>query len=179
MERDPNWQVTERLKALGLEARPEPLFYRQAQIELGRQTIPLSYDGQPQQFIEALATADGKTFHELNRGKGTILVANFPVELASGFEPTVAVYRWVLQRTGIESPYTGTLPSPGVLIRRSVLRDALLYLFVSDSGQDEQVAIKDKATGAEFNFRLASQRARLVLMDRKSRKILADFGNEK
>ncbi|HEY7617076.1 MAG TPA: hypothetical protein VH744_09755, partial [Terriglobales bacterium] len=78
MERDPNWQVTERLKALGLEAKPEPLFYRQAQIELGRQTIPLSYDGQPQQFIEALATADGKTFHELNRGKGTILVANFP-----------------------------------------------------------------------------------------------------
>jgi len=175
MERDPHWQVTHRLRDVGLDAVPQPLFYRQGQIDLGMQTIPLSYDGDKQQFLEALTTADGKTFHELHKGKGIIYLTSFPAELASGLDSTVALYRWALQKVGIESPFVGTLPSPGVLIRRSVFKDSLMYLFVSEGARDEQIAIKDKVTGADFNFRLAAQRARLVLLDRKTRKVLADF----
>ena len=55
------------------------------------------------------------------------------------------------------------------------MRDAVLYVFMSESGHDEDVAVKDTLTGAEMKFRLAAQRARLVMLDRKSGKVVAEY----
>ena len=63
-------------------------------------------------------------------------------------------------------------------MRRAVFRDALLYLFVSESAGDEEIALSDRETRAGFRFRLASRRARLLLLDRPSGKVLASFANE-
>ena len=178
MERDRHWQPTARLRALGLDAAAEPLTFHQAQLDLGGEKIPLAFAFDRQQFAEALATPDGRTLHELSVGSGKIYVVNFPVELADGLESTAAVYRWALAKLGFESPFTGTLPSPGVLMRRAVFRDALLYLFVSESAGDEEIALSDRETRARFHFRLDSRRARLLLLDRPSNKVLASFGND-
>ena len=178
MERDVHWRATARLRSLGLDAAPEPLTFHQAELDLAGEKISLSFAFDRQQFAEALAIADGRTFHELAVGKGKIYIANFPVELADGLDATVTVYRWALAKLDLDSPFTGTLPSPGVLVRRAVFRDALLYLFVSESAGDEEIALTDKETGAGFRFRLASRRARLLLLDRPSRKVLATFGND-
>jgi hypothetical protein len=161
-----------------LDAAPVPLTFHQSELYLGAGKIPLSFAFDRQQFAERLATAGGETMHELTVGSGKIYVTNDPVELAESLEPTVTLYRWLLATAGVETPFTGSLPSAGVLLRRAVLRDSSLYLFVSESARDEQVAVRDQQTGAEFNFLLASRRARLVLLDRHSRKVLAAFGNE-
>jgi len=178
IERDLHWQATARLQALGLDATPQPLLYRQAQLDLGTRSIALSFDAPKQQFAEALATADGKTFHELRRGRGTIFVVNFPVELAEGLEPAVAVYGWVLQQLKIDPLFSGRFPSAGVLIRRAAFRDAILYAFASESGRDEEIDIRDRETGAAFHFRLGAQRARLLLLTRRPVQVIAAFGNE-
>ena len=178
MERDLHWQATARLRSLGLDAASEPLTFHQAELDLGGEKIPLSFAFDRQQFAEVLATPDGRTFHELSVGSGKIYLLNFPVELADGLEPTAAVYRWALATLGLESPFTGTLPSPGVLVRRAVFRDALLYLFVSESARDEEIALSDRETRASFQLRLASRRACLLLLDRQSNKVLASFGND-
>jgi hypothetical protein len=178
MERDLHWQATARLRSLGLEAAPVTLTFHQAQLDLGGEEIPLAFAFDRQQFAEALATPEGGTLHELSVGSGKIFVVNFPVELADGLEPTAAVYRWALAKLGLESPFTGTLPSPGVLVRRAVFRAALLYLFVSESANDEEIALSDRETRAQFHFRLNSRRARLLLLDRPSNKELASFGND-
>ena len=178
VERDPHWRITQRLRALGLDAAPQPLTFHEAELDLDGTRIPLSFAFDRQQFAEALATPDGRTVHELGVGNGRLLVANLPAELAESLEPAVALYRWALAKLGIASPFTSTLPSAGVLVRRSVFREALLYLFVSESAQEEQIAMRDSETGAKFELRLASRRARLVLLDRRSDKVLAEFGTD-
>jgi len=177
-ERDRHWRTTARLRALQLDAVPQPLTFHQAELDLDGRRIPLSFAFDRQQFAEALASPDGRTFHELSVGSGKLYVTNYPVELAESLEPAIEVYRWVLSKTGMETPYAGTLPSEGVLIRRAVFRDALLYVFVSESASDEAIALRDKETGATFDFRLGSRRARLLLLDRKSLRVVAAFGND-
>jgi len=175
VERDPNWQITHRLAVLGLEATPQPLIYRQGELNVGRKTIPVSFEGQKQEFIEALHFPDAKTFHELASGKGRIFLSSYPVELAEGFEAAVEFYGWVLGQVGVEAPFEGTLPSQGVLIRPVFFADGVLYLFVSESGRDEDIAIKDKRTGAEMRFRLPALRSGLVLLRTRDAKVISRY----
>lgn len=176
MERDPHWHVMHRLSALGLDAAPQALTYRQAEINLEGKTIELSYEAEKQQFIEALRFADGKTFHERTWGRGRIFFCTYPVELAEGLEAPAALYGWALRSVEVKVPFEGKLPSHGVLIRPVFFAESVLYLIVSESGQDEDIAIKDKRTGAEIRFRLPSGRARLVLVDKRDAKVISRYG---
>jgi len=53
--------------------------------------------------------------------------------------------------------------------------DSMLYLFASESAQEEEIAIKDKTTGAEIRLRLPAQRASLVLLGKKDGRVLAQY----
>ena len=174
-ERDAQWRVTQRLAALGLDAAPQPITFRQAQMELGTEKVALSFAFEKQQFIESLAVSDGKAFRELSRGKGRIFLASYPVELAEGLDAAAALYSWVLRRTGIEPLFDGELPSPGVLVRPVVMQECVLYLIVSESAADEEIGLRDKTSGAELRFRLPTQRATLKLLDKRTGKVIADF----
>jgi hypothetical protein len=176
MERDPHWAVTHRLSALGFDAAPQPLTYRQAELNLEGRPLALSFDGEKQRYIETLRFSDGKTFRELTWGKGRILFCSYPVELAEGLEASAALYGWALRSVGMKAPFEGKLPSPGVLIRPVFFRESVLYLIVSESGQDEDIAIKDNRTGADIRFRLPSGRARLVLVDKRTAQVISQYG---
>jgi hypothetical protein len=174
-ERDAHWRTTQRLAALGLEAAPQPLTIRQAELDLGAEKLSLSFAFEKQQFVDSLAFADGRTFHELGRGKGSIFLTSYPVELAEGLDAAAALYAWTLRRVGIEADFEGKLPSPGVLIRPVFMQDSTLYLLMSESARDEDVAIKDKTTGAEIRLRLPSQRATLILLDKRTAKVITQY----
>jgi hypothetical protein len=176
VERDPHWRVTQRLAALGLEALPEPLTYRNAEIRLGATTIPLTYDSEKQQYLEALRLPGGETFREIAWGKGRVFVAGYPVELAEGLSPAAELYAWALRKVGVEPAFEGKAPSPGVLIRPVKFAGSVLYLFVSESGTDEEIAIRDKASGAELRFTLPAQRSRLVLLRARDAQVMARYG---
>ena len=97
------------------------------------------------------------------------------MELAEGLDAAAALYSWVLHRAGIEPPFGGKLPSPGVLVRPVVMRESVLYLFVSESAADEDIDLRDKTTGAELRFRLPAQRATLKLLDKRTGQVIAEF----
>jgi hypothetical protein len=176
VERDPHWFVTERLRALGVDAHPAPLNFRQGQVQIGDRRIAVSYFEQG--WLDWLPFADGATYKEVSVGKGQMFLVSFPAELSEGMDAPAAVYEAVLRKAQVEAPFTVTAGSPGVLIRPLVMRDAVLYLFMSESGQDEDIAVKDKLTGAEMKFRLPAQRARLILLNRKDGKVIGRYGFE-
>ena len=175
VERDPHWQGTRRLSAFGLDATREPVIYRHAEIPLESKTISLSFDGQKQSFLEALRVSDGQALHTLPWGKGRVFLVSYPVELAEGLEPVAELYAWALRQVRVEPPFEGKLPSPGMLIWPVLFADSVLYLFASESAQEEEIAIKDKTTGAEIRLRLPAQRASLVLLGKKDGRVLAQY----
>ena len=178
VERDTHWRTTARLRALGMDAIPQPLTFHEATIELGGELIPLSFAFDRQQFAEALSTPGGGSVHELAVGSGKLFITNYPVELAESLAPAVALYRSMLAKLGVTSPFSGSPLSEGVLLRRAVFSRAVLYLFLSEAARDEQIAVRDNETEANFNFQLISRRARLALLDRKSGRVIAEFGND-
>ena len=64
----------------------------------------------------------------------------------------------------------------GVLARPTVFENAVLYLFMSESGRDEPIDVRDKLTGAEIKFTLPEQRAALVLLNKKDGRVIAKYG---
>ncbi|MGA9567811.1 MAG: hypothetical protein WBS19_19960, partial [Candidatus Korobacteraceae bacterium] len=59
--------------------------------------------------------------------------------------------------------------------RPTIFENAVLYLFMSESGRDEPVDVRDKLTGAEIRFTLPEQRAALVLLNRKDGKVIGKY----
>jgi hypothetical protein len=173
-ERDPYWRAMSRLKALEIEAAPAPLLYRQGEILLGGQAVPVSFAADRQEFMEYLRLPNGETFRELEYGRGRLYLAAYPVELAEGLEATASVYRHVLERAGIRPAFEGGGVSPGVLILPSLRESSVLYLMLSESAQEEAIHIRDRSTGAELRYHLPPGRARLVLLDRQTGRILAE-----
>jgi hypothetical protein len=176
MERDEEWHVTNRLAALGLDARPVPLLFHQAQFMLGSRTISISFGGQSQVALDVLGTKDGKPFHEIRLGQGRLFILDYPVELAEGSAAAASVYQWVLDQIGVHPRFTGQLPSTGVLIRPEIFSRAVLYLFDSESDSEQPIDIRDDATGAEIKFVLPAQASRLILLRKPDGKVIARYG---
>ena len=173
-DRDPYWRYTTRMKDLGVDAQVLPLNFRQGSITLDGKPVPVSFADQA--FVDELRFADQSGWKEVAVGKGQLLIASYPVELSEGNDATAAVYAAALRRAGVESPYDVRQLSVGVLVRPTVFANAVLYLFMSESGRDEPVDVRDKLTGAEIKFTLPEQRAALVLLNKKDGRVMAKYG---
>jgi hypothetical protein len=175
VERDAHWRVTQRLSALGAAAAPEPLLLRAVTQRIGTRSVALSFAFDKQQSAEVLRFADGETLHTVNHGRGRILIASAPVELAEGLQPAADLYLWALGQAGVQSPYIGQTPA-GVLVRPVALADSVLYLIVSESANEETISVKDRVTGGEIRTKIAPGRAQLVLFSRSGGQVIARFG---
>jgi hypothetical protein len=175
MERDPNWKMTQRLAALGVQAAPRPLNYRTAELSPGAKKIALAFNAEVQEFIDALELAGGDSYREIAWGKGRIYLISLPVELAEGGDAAAELYAFVLEHAGLKPPFDGRLPSPGVLIHPVFFADRVLYLFVSESAREEEIDLRDLRTGAQIHFRLPSLRSRLIVVRRADGKVLAEY----
>jgi hypothetical protein len=174
MERDPHWVTTHRMKDLGIDAAREDLTFRQGTIRIQQQAVSVAFVDQ--KWFDALRFADGSTWKEIPRAKGRLLITAYPVELAEGNDSATTIYKVALERAGVTPAFESRQILPGVLIRPTIFADSVLYLFMSESGLDEDVDVADKLTGARLNFSMPSQRARLVLLRRKDGKVLARYG---
>jgi hypothetical protein len=180
--RDEHWHFVDRTSPLNLQAALVPLALRLSAMRLPGQTQPMdvSYPPQVQQSpLELLRFKDGAGLEQIAHGKGRILWASDPVEFAENYEPAAALYEYALGVAGVAPAYLQIHPlSPGVLAFPTVLKDAVLYSFSSESMDDREVDIKDRITGANLHFNLAAQRGAVVLLDRATGKVLASYGVE-
>ncbi|HXQ98572.1 MAG TPA: hypothetical protein VN774_09030 [Candidatus Limnocylindrales bacterium] len=179
VERDAHWRVTQRLAALGAAAAPKSILLRNSEQQVGNEKndrpIDLSFSFDKQQSVEFSEFTNGETFQILPHGKGKVIVVSEPVELADGLQPAADVYTWVMEHSGIHSPFEGHAPA-GVLIRPIYLADTVLYLLVSESATEDEVSINDRLTGGEIRAKLAPGRAELILINKSGGKVIARFG---
>ena len=170
-ERDERWRRTRRLRELAIEADAEPLTFRNGEIRIGNQRVIAQFAGARQLTLESLRMANGWT--EKTVGKGTVMIAAYPIELAESVEATKSVYSVALDRAHVRSPIEGLAPE-GVLARPVVFADSVLYLLVSESGQDSEIDVKDTHSGGRIRLHLPAQRSALLLLDRKTGAVLAN-----
>jgi hypothetical protein len=186
VDRDEHWQKVDRAGKLLPQAHTVPLTYHNATVlpqdasptpALQRLfSSPLSFDLQAQGSLEALRFRDGR-FVEINHGKGRIFWAAEPVELAQGDRATADVYSYVAGRIGIQPQFELATPlSPGVMAYPITLEDSVLYVFVSDSAQDSNIDLRDKATGVRITLNLHAEHAALALVGKKEKAVIAKYG---
>jgi hypothetical protein len=177
VDHDEHWRVTSRAAELKVSMATEPLTYHNAALLAGERTIPLSFDQQKQNSLEALRFSDGSTLKEIPLGKGRVFWAAFPVELAEGTQAAADLYQYVASRAGIAPIFDvpGSL-SPGVLIYPTVFDDSILYTIISDNADDSSVDLRDKLTGLHAALRLPSQHAAMVLIGKQEKKVIAKYG---
>ena len=151
--------------------------FHEAVLTAGGRPISLAFDQQKQNLVDSLRFRDGSTLKELPYGKGRILWAAYPVELAEGEEAAAGLYSYVAGRAGIAPMYEvqPTL-SPGVLIFPTVLQDSVLYVITSESAADTKVDLHDKLTGVRVSVPLAGQHAALVLIGKQQKGVIAKYG---
>jgi hypothetical protein len=148
-----------------------------AAVQLNGRSIPLAFNQQDQNWLEALRFRDGSTLKEFPVGKGRIFWAAYPVELAEGAQPAADLYSYVANKVGITPMFDLVAPlSPGVLVFPTVLQDSVLYVVVSDGAEDARVDLRDKLSGARITIPLASQHAALAVVGKQSKTVVAKYG---
>ena len=182
IERDDHLNLVARLDQLNapeLGHQLLPLATRQSAVRLpGGEAISLSYPAQVQQLpLDILRFDNGNSVQQISRGQGHILWVADPVELAEGPGPAAALYAWALGQAGVAPAYRQLQPlSPGVLALPTVLPEAVLYSFSSESFDPAEVDLEDALTHARIHFRLPPQRGAMLLLHRPDGKPLASYG---
>jgi hypothetical protein len=142
------------------------------------QALAISYPSDVQTApTEILRFADGAGVETIAHGRGSILWASDPVELAEGYDAAAKVYAYAMRAAGIAPAFREIEPlSPGVLAFATVLKDAVLYSFSAETFASQNIDIEDAITHARLHFRLGAQRGAVVLLDRASGAVLAEYG---
>jgi endo-1,4-beta-mannosidase len=174
-ERDEHWQPGNRLRQLGIDATAATLDYRDTTIAMGAENIEASFASAAQKALETSILPDGRSYMEVKHGKGTIFIVAAPVELAESPDSAAAVYRHVLSSLKIAPEFEAAHLPHGVLVRTEIMKDSVLYLFVSESSRNEDIDLRDKLTGAHLKLTLPASRTRLLLLDRATGAVLASY----
>jgi hypothetical protein len=177
VDRDEHWHRVARAAELKLAAEIEPLMFHNSVFTMGGRNIPLSFNQEKQNLVESLRFTDGSTLKELSYGRGRILWAAYPVELAEGTDAAAALYSYVASRVGIAPMFDLQPPSsPGVLVFPIVLEDSVLYIMASESADDSKMDLRDKLTGVRLSLQLDGQHAAIALISKKSKTVVARYG---
>ena len=181
VQRNEHWQHVDRLTPLGLKAAVFPIAVRQSTLQLpgSNQPLQISYPADVQQApVDTMRFDDGASISVLRHGAGTLIWAADPVALADGYSTQAALYGYALKKAGVAPAFTPLQPlSPGVLVFPTLLKDAVLYSFASDSLQNQTINIKDAVTDATIHFTLGAQRGAMVLLNRSTGAVLAAYGD--
>ena len=180
VNRDEHWRKVDRLAELGIRGTVIPLATRQSELVLpGRQSgIDVSFGSAVQQApFEAIRFEDHASVKLVRMGKGRIVWAADPVEYADGAEASAKLYAYAMRVAGVGLPFRDLLPlSNGVAAIPTVLKNAVLYSFASDSFRDEPIDLVDARTGARIRFTLKAQHGALLLFRRSDGKLVASYG---
>jgi hypothetical protein len=143
-------------------------------------SIQIAYPSSVQEApLEVLRFKDGTDVREVAHGRGKILWAADPVEFAENYEPASTLYQYAMMRAGVAPVFRELQPlSPGVLAFPTILENAVLYSFSSESLDNAEVDIQDLATKARIHFHLRGQRGALILLRRPDGRMLSSYGIE-
>lgn len=180
IDRDEHWQRVNRAAQLFPGATTLPLTFHnatQATNQAGKTALDLTFDQEAQSWLEYLHFNDGSSMKQTSRGKGRIIWAAYPVELAQDEIWAGLFYTPLAGMAGVPPQFDEAQPlSPGVMAYPVPLGDSLLYIFVSDNASDSRVDIRDRSTGTKLTFTLPAEHAALALIGKKEKAVIAKYG---
>ncbi|RXZ82559.1 glycoside hydrolase [Paenibacillaceae bacterium] len=93
-------------------------------------------------------------------GAGKLIWCPLPVELNEHNEPLEELYRYALQQAGaaLELEWLSGGDNPGVYGRKLSFREGALFIFISETAMEEEIEVRDNATGRRYAFTLAPER---------------------
>jgi len=164
---DAYWGPTGRLSGVVGPARLENVL-REELLAIDGRRYPVSFGGSG---IAALAKerpdAQGElALRSYPLGNGTLLWCPLPIELNERSDVLKAVYGEAMRIAGVapELEWEAGGELPGVYGRKLSFRDGALFVFVSETGADADVKVKDPATGRRYSFVLERERSVLFFV---------------
>jgi len=145
-------------------------------ISIDNREYIVRYDGEKMQRIEkAIVGASGSSAKAMymQMGSGFLVRSMLPLELGDSMPALVAFYQFALAKARVAPIFTASPRTPGVLILPSVFRDVVLYTFVSEMDRDTSMLVTHLESRSRFNVIVRAQRTAMVLIDRKTGKVLA------
>lgn len=180
IDRDEHWQRVNRAAQLFPGAAAMPLTFHsatQATNQAGKTALDLTFEQEAQSWLEYLHFNDGSSMKQTSRGKGRIIWAAYPVELAQDEIWSGLFYTPLAGMAGVAPQSDEVQPlSPGVMAYPVPLGDSILYIFVSDNASDSRVDIRDRSTGTKLTFTLSAEHAALALIGKKEKAVIAKYG---
>ncbi|HKU73563.1 MAG TPA: beta-galactosidase [Pyrinomonadaceae bacterium] len=142
------------------------------QINIAGQNHLVRYEGEKMQRIEKVVfTKDAPLV--VRQGSGTIIWSHLPLELSDSMTALAAFYRLALTQARIAPIFSAVPRRPDILILPSVFRDVVLYTFVSEGNSTTRTVVTHLESRSQFPVVLAAQRTAMVLIDRKTGRVLA------
>ena len=194
INRNEHFEVVDRTAQLNLDGTVEPLTYHEAMIALPvpanatarpkqntqpntANSLTLDFDQNAQNWLESVRFTDNATFKEIPHGQGRIFWAAYPVELSGSPDSATALYNYVLDKISLKPAYELRKPvSSGVLIYRTALEHATMYIAISDSANSSQIDLVDGSTKARLTFTLPGEHAAIAIIDNKTGRVAAQYG---
>ena len=175
VDADEHWNsVPSRTSPWEVGYSEEALRTRYADISWPGDSARLCYPGDETTYLDRGVLADGKTFAEIHFGKGRILYFALPLEMSKDLSVIGNVYRFAMEKAGVEEPYSTTCSNPGFLIAPTQLRDATLYVLTSETSSETPIHFRDAMSGAEITVDILPGRGALLLVG-KDGKVLASY----
>jgi len=166
-----HWLPSEKFPQRVKESRP---ITETEAITIGAREYLVRYESEKMQRLEAAAVESPVrplTFDYRNGGK--VVWSTLPLELGDSMPALVAFYSMALAQARLAPIFSVFPRSPAVLILPSVFRDVVLYTFVSEASRDMRMQVTHVETRSRFSVLVRAQRTGMVLIDRKTGRVLA------
>jgi len=172
--------ITKNEYGISTGTRPDMWLYTRVRPVAASETITINgreylvrYEGEKLQRLEKGWLAP-PVFPLVNvLGAGKLVWSPLPLELGDSMPALVAFYKMALSHARISPLFSAVPSTPAVLILPSVFRDVVLYTFVSETGRDTRMQVTHLESRTRFNVMVPAQRTAMVLIDRKTGKVIS------
>jgi hypothetical protein len=141
-------------------------------ISVDSQVFTVRFEGEKMQRIEKAVFPRARVLFQ-PYGLGRFIWSPLPLELGDSMSAIAAFYKYALRQARIAPIFTAKPNSPSVLVLPSVFRDVVLYTFISEIDRDTTIHVTDLETRTRFAVHVYAHRTAMVLLDRKTGKILS------
>jgi hypothetical protein len=158
------------------DAKSEPVKESEL-VTIGGQDYAIRYEGEKMQRIEkAVISLSPKPARAITHVSGPgILWSMLPLELGDSMPAVTAFYKLALARARIAPIFTAIPRTAAVLILPSLFRDVVLYTFVSETDRDTRMQVTHLESRTRFSALVPAQRTTMVLLERKTGRIIGRF----
>jgi hypothetical protein len=171
IDADDHGLPTQRSRLFNADANIEPVSPSE-EVSIEAQTFTTRYDGEKIQRLEKSVFPGNRILFQ-PYGQGRFIWSPLPLELGDSMPALVAFYNHALMQSGISRVFQASPHPPSVLVLPSLFRDVVLYTLISESDQDKLINLTHLETRTRFAVGVPAGQATMVVLERKSGKILS------